>query len=98
MYESTVTIAGVDTHCWLFLSSSVPACYKSMQVFSLLDANPHIVLDETLEVVVEHTEEPPADAEYRILGNVRAFIERLDDELFKILQVRASPVFVLTPW
>jgi translation initiation factor 3 subunit C len=59
-------------------------------VFSLLDANPHIVLDETLEVVVERTEEPPPDAEYRILGNVRAFIERLDDELFKILQARAT--------
>lgn len=60
-------------------------------MFGLLDANLHIVLDETLEVVVERTEEPPAGAEYRILGNVRAFIERLDDELFKILQVRVYP-------
>lgn len=75
------------------LNTSIPvhvwqrAARSMFQVFGLLDANRNIILDETLEVVVERTEEPPSDSEYRILGNVRAFIERLDDELFKILQV-----------
>ena len=58
-----------------------------MQVLELLKANPHIVMDEAHESTYERVEEPPEDGETRVWGNIAAFVERLDDELFKSLQV-----------
>lgn len=82
------------------LNTSIPvhvwqrAARGLFTILDRLDANTHIVLDETLEVTPERSEEPPPEESVRIAGNLRAFVERLDDEFFKILQVRQpSPEF-----
>jgi hypothetical protein len=77
------------------LNTSIPvnvwqrAARALFQIMDLLQEHQHIVIDETLEVTAERIEEPPVDAPFRVSGNLRAFVERLDDELFKILQVCA---------
>lgn len=59
-----------------------------MQVLDLLKANEYIVMDEHYDMLLdERTEEPEPGQEARVWGNLIAFVERLDDELFKSLQV-----------
>ncbi|KAK9812688.1 hypothetical protein WJX72_002071 [[Myrmecia] bisecta] len=57
------------------------------ELLQLLADNPHIVMDEAFDGSDERTEEPPATEEAKVWGNPVAFVERLDDELFKSLQV-----------
>ncbi len=56
-------------------------------MLELLEANPHIIMDEHFEGNDEMTEEPEAGVDVRVWGNMVAFLERLDDEHFKSLQV-----------
>ena len=59
------------------------------QVLGLLEAHPHIVMDESFDGSEDRLEEPDAEeGEARVWGNMVAFLERLDDELFKSLQAR----------
>ena len=75
------------------LNTSIPvhvwqrAARALFQIMALLQEHRHIIVDEKLEGAAERSEEPPTDEEIRVTGNLRAFVERLDDELFKILQV-----------
>lgn len=63
----------------------------SGQVLGLLQQHQHLVLDENFDSgLVERTEEPSAEqGDVHVWGSLVAFVERLDDELFKSLQVRA---------
>ncbi|BDA51264.1 Eukaryotic translation initiation factor 3 subunit C [Coccomyxa sp. Obi] len=70
----------------------VPALWRRcigvlFEVLELLEANPHIIMDEHYEGNDEMTEEPEAGVDVRVWGNMVAFLERLDDEHFKSLQV-----------
>ena len=67
-----------------------------VQVIDLLEEHPHIILDEHHEGNDEITEEPEAGVETRVWGNMVAFLERLDDEHFKSLQVGLKLVLVLS--
>ena len=64
-------------------------------MLELLEANPHIIMDEHYEGNDEMTEEPEAGVDVRMWGNMVAFLERLDDEHFKSLQV-GRMCFVMT--
>lgn len=59
------------------------------QVLHVLKANPHITIDETHDDEGEErrTEEPPIGQPVKLWGNLVSNMERLDDELFKSLQV-----------
>ena len=58
-------------------------------MLGLLEAHPHIVMDESFDGSEDRLEEPDAEeGEARVWGNMVAFLERLDDELFKSLQAR----------
>jgi hypothetical protein len=76
------------------LNTSIPvhvwqrAARALFQVMDVLEQNPHIVLEDSVEPPVERSEEPPSDEPFKVVGNLRGFVERLDDELFKILQAR----------
>eukprot|EP00193_Tetraselmis_chui_P013756 CAMPEP_0177770216 /NCGR_PEP_ID=MMETSP0491_2-20121128/10794_1 /TAXON_ID=63592 /ORGANISM="Tetraselmis chuii, Strain PLY429" /LENGTH=962 /DNA_ID=CAMNT_0019287391 /DNA_START=118 /DNA_END=3006 /DNA_ORIENTATION=+ len=64
-------------------------CVKTiLEILDVLAENPHISIDDKAEVV-EYEDEPPADTEggVKVWGNLVAFVERLDDEMFKVLQV-----------
>uniref|UniRef100_A0A061RYI4 Eukaryotic translation initiation factor 3 subunit C n=1 Tax=Tetraselmis sp. GSL018 TaxID=582737 RepID=A0A061RYI4_9CHLO len=64
-------------------------CVKTiLEILEELKAHPYIIIDSKAEVE-EREEEPAADTEggVRVWGNIVAFVERLDDEMFKILQV-----------
>ena len=65
-----------------------PCCLP--QVLQLLADNPWIVMDEHFEGNEDRTEEPEPGEDTKVWGNVVAFVERLDDEHFKSLQV-SSP-------
>jgi hypothetical protein len=56
-------------------------------VLQLLADNPYIIMDEHFEGNEDRTEEPEAGVGVKVWGNVVAFVERLDDEHFKSLQV-----------
>lgn len=61
------------------------------EVIEILRDNPNITMDENFTGgEVEPTEEPAPGSDVRVWGNVAAFVERLDDELFKSLQVRIA--------
>ena len=67
-----------------------------LQVIEILRANDKISLDESYTGGdTEKTEEPAANESIVLWGNVAAFVERLDDELFKSLQVSASPKILI---
>ena len=57
-----------------------------LDVLDLLNEHPHIVMDEHFEGGEDRTAEPEPDEDCRVWGNMVAFVERLDDELFKSLQ------------
>lgn len=62
-----------------------------LEVLQILSDNPNISMDESFNgAEIEQTEEPAPGSEVRVWGNIAAFIERLDDELFKSLQVRGA--------
>ena len=63
------------------------AALRLPQVLQLLANNPYIVMDEHFEGNEDRTEEPEAGVDVKVWGNVVAFVERLDDEHFKSLQV-----------
>lgn len=44
-------------------------------------------VDETLDMSEERKEEATDGSEVKVWGNLVAFVERLDDEMFKSLQV-----------
>lgn len=57
-------------------------------IYRRMQACPYILVDDKAEAEPRE-EEPPADQEGGVLvyGNIISFVERLDDEMFKILQV-----------
>jgi len=57
------------------------------QIMALLQENPNIVMDESADANEEKAAAPEDGAAVKVWGNLVAFIERLDDELFKSLQV-----------
>ena len=63
-----------------------------LEIMDTLSANQSIVLDDAVEPSEERTAEPVAgeDGMIRVWGNLVAFVERLDDEMFKSLQVCAA--------
>ena len=61
------------------------------QLLTLLSAHPNIIIDDSYEASEERTEEPEPGQEARVPGNLIAVVERLDDELFKSLQVAPFP-------
>lgn len=70
---------------WMFIQQ------LSLQVLDLLKANEYIIMDEHYDMLLdERTEEPEPGQEARVWGNLIAFVERLDDELFKSLQVSGA--------
>lgn len=60
-----------------------------LEIMDVLSANPNIILDDTADASEERTAEPEPNekGEIRVWGNLVAFVERLDDEMFKSLQV-----------
>mmetsp|Transcript_33430 Transcript_33430/g.84725 ORF Transcript_33430/g.84725 Transcript_33430/m.84725 type:complete len:947 (-) Transcript_33430:272-3112(-) len=58
-----------------------------LEMLRVLQENPHIKVDEAADMMEERNEEPAEGAEVRVWGNMVAFVERLDDEMFKSLQV-----------
>ena len=66
-----------------------------MEVIQILSDNPNIAMDENYAgEEVEKTTEPAQGSSVSVWGNISAFVERLDDELFKSLQVSHSSVKV----
>ena len=59
-----------------------------LEMMWLLQEHPNIVMDETADPLEERKEEPPEGSDVKVWGNLVAFVERLDDELFRALQVR----------
>lgn len=60
-----------------------------LEIMDVLSANPNIILDDTADASEERTAEPQPNekGEIRVWGNLVAYVERLDDEMFKSLQV-----------
>lgn len=63
-----------------------------LEIMDVLNANPNIILDDTADASEERTAEPQPNekGEVRVWGNLVAFVERLDDEMFKSLQVSSN--------
>ena len=59
-----------------------------LEMLKLLEDNPHVKVDENFDPTAEErTEEPKDGSDVKVWGNLVAFVERLDDEMFKSLQV-----------
>lgn len=56
---------------------------------ALLQEHPNIIMDESTDANEEKKDAPEEGAPTKVWGNLVAFVERLDDELFKSLQVSA---------
>jgi Eukaryotic translation initiation factor 3 subunit 8 N-terminus len=67
------------------------------QVLALLQEHPNITMDEAFEGSGERSVEPSPEEDVVVWGNLVAFVERLDDELFKSLQARRRRAFRLEP-
>ncbi|KAG1661195.1 hypothetical protein FOA52_006001 [Chlamydomonas sp. UWO 241] len=60
---------------------------QMLDMLKLLEANPQIKVVEAMEDTEEVRIEEPEGKEIEVWGNLVAFVERLDDEMFKSLQV-----------
>ena len=58
-----------------------------LDVMGILGQHPSIVVDDAYEGSADRTEEPSKPEEMKVPGSLPAVVERLDDELFKSLQV-----------
>jgi len=58
-----------------------------LEMLKLLEENPHVKVDENFETGEEVRTEEPEGEDIQVWGNLVAFVERLDDEMFKSLQV-----------
>ena len=58
-----------------------------LDIMAILGQHPSIVVDEAYEGSAERTEEPSKPEDMKVPGSLHAVVERLDDELFKSLQV-----------
>lgn len=74
---------------WSHGAAHVHPCLTPRPAAAALQDHPEIVVDETYEVPEDATE-PVAGEPTKVWGNLVAFVERLDDELFKSLQVGAG--------
>ena len=87
---------GLRSCIWAMrVQATITICFVGvLQVLGLLQQHQHVVLDETFDSgLVERTEEPDAaQGDVHVWGSLVAFVERLDDELFKSLQVQPPPV------
>ena len=61
-----------------------------LDIMAILGQHPSIVVDEAFEGSAERTEEPSKPEDMKVPGSLPAVVERLDDELFKSLQVRGG--------
>lgn len=59
-----------------------------LDMMQILADNANVTVDDTVELASPEAaaEEPAADAPVKVWGNLVAFVERLDDEMFKSLQ------------
>ena len=60
---------------------------RMLEIMALLKEHPEITMDAAADAGEEKAEAPADGAPARVWGNLVAFVERLDDELFKSLQV-----------
>ena len=58
-----------------------------LDVMGILGQHPSIVVDDAFEGSADRIEEPSKPEEMKVPGSLPAVVERLDDELFKSLQV-----------
>eukprot|EP00798_Chlamydomonas_sp_ICE-L_P014783 gene14783-20833_t len=58
-----------------------------LEILKLLADNPNIKVDENYDMSEERLVEPEEGVEVMVWGNLVSFVERLDDEMFKSLQV-----------
>ena len=68
-----------------------------LEMMALLKEHPYMTVDDTIAEEIEERPEgaPEPGAPVRVWGNIVAFVERLDDEMFKSLQARCFLRFVL---
>jgi hypothetical protein len=64
-----------------------PTPSPAPQIMTQLQEHPNIVMDESADANEEKAVAPEEGAPTKVWGNLVAFVERLDDELFKSLQV-----------
>ncbi|KAK3233301.1 Eukaryotic translation initiation factor 3 subunit C [Cymbomonas tetramitiformis] len=57
-----------------------------LEVILILNENPHITMVDSIDPDSKPTEELEPDTPVQVWGNLLAFLERVDDELFKSLQ------------
>lgn len=84
LIHHTALSAHVMTSPWLFQPLILmPHIMTTLILFSVLYAQ----IDDAVDLGEERTEEPAEGEPITVRGNLVAFVERLDDEMFKSLQV-----------